>query len=775
MASGDDGLARGTEINEFVVERVLGVGGFGVTYLAADRKLDRWVAIKEYLPRDWGTRRADGTVGPRSSSDAEDYQWGLARFLEEARTLARLDDARILRVYQVLEGRGTACMVTEYVEGRNLEETLTAEGPWPEARVRALLEDLLPGLAAVHQADLVHRDIKPANVMVRVDGTPVLIDFGAARYAAGAHSHSLTSVLTPGYAPHEQYLTAGKQGPWTDVYALGAVAYRALSGRAPVEATARVRADPLAPLAQIAPGRVSEAFEKAVTAALAVWPEDRPQDVAAWRAQWAGGSVVGSAIGASTDAGRVLSDAENPPGREPGSPDSRILSADRRAVAAALAVVAGVTVGIAGWVWDGNPGDTGESTSPATVGEPLSVPVAPAVSDQDSSPGDPGSDTVDAETDNAADAGESIESMSPVVADERLPVPMVADVQAELTRHGLYAGAIDGEWGPRTVRAARAYASVLRIPVAGFDLMDPVQFADLVSEEALAGRDDLPIDCDACPEMVVIPAGTFQMGVPASTEGMDDAKPRHPVTLGAFALGRYEVTRDEYDAFATAVEHVASGGCQVVGRDVDAEQGYSWSIDVALSWFDPGFEQLDRHPVVCVSWADANAYAQWLSDKTGKRYRLPTEAEWEYAARAGSTVSRYWGDSSGEQCRYANGGDNTLRKTSIFGEVDDLAPCTDGAGRTAAVGSFTPNRFGLFDMMGNVWEWVEDCQHDNYAAAPRDGSAWTAGGDCDQRMLRGGAWDAENRGDRFRLGQRMPHPREVREDHVGFRVAKTLD
>ena len=286
MASGDDGLAQGTEINEFVVEQVLGVGGFGVTYLAADRKLDRWVAIKEYLPRDWGARQVDGTVGPRSSSDAEDYRWGLARFLEEARTLARLDDARILRVYQVLEGRGTAYMVTEYVEGRNLEETLTAEGPWPEARVRALLEDLLPGLAAVHQADLVHRDIKPANVMVRADGRPVLIDFGAARYAAGVHSHSLASVLTPGYAPHEQYRTDGKQGPWTDVYALGAVAYRALSGRSPVEATARVPADPLAPLAEVAPGRVSEAFGKAVAAALAVWPEDRPQDVAAWRAQW---------------------------------------------------------------------------------------------------------------------------------------------------------------------------------------------------------------------------------------------------------------------------------------------------------------------------------------------------------------------------------------------------------------------------------------------------------------------------------------------------------
>ena len=584
-------LAAGTRIEEFVIERALQSGGFGVTYLAEDRSLGRRVAIKEYLPREWGGRRADGSVGPRSSSHEEDYRWGLTRFLEEARTLARLDHARIVRVHRVIEARGTAYMVMEYVEGLNLEEALRAEGPWPEARVRSLLAALLPGLELVHGAGLVHRDIKPANVMLRADGTPVLIDFGAARYAAGAHSRSLTSVLTPGYAPHEQYhQTAGKQGPWTDVYALGAVAYRALSGRTPAEAPARVesaarkQADPLSPVAQASAGEVSAEFGAAVASALALWPEDRPRDVSAWRAQWDGGSVVGSAIDAGGDAGRASSGAENLSSRGPSSQNPRILGADRRAVAAVLAVVVGVAVGIAGWVWDGNPGDTAESTSSVTVGEPLPVPGAP-VSDQDSSPGDPGRDTMDTETENAADTGESV---SPVAVGEPLPVPMVADVQAELARHGLYAGDIDGEWGPRTARAARAYASVLGIPAAGFDLRDPVQFADLASEEVLAGRDDLPLDCHACPEMVVIPAGTFQMGVPASTAGIDDAKPQHPVTLEAFALGRYEVTRDEYEKFATATEHVARGGCSVVGYDADADQGYSWSIDAALTWRDPG-------------------------------------------------------------------------------------------------------------------------------------------------------------------------------------------
>ena len=293
----EDALPPGTRIEEFVIEQALQSGGFGMTYLAQDRSLGRRVAIKEYLPREWGGRRSDGTVGPRSASYAADFRWGLARFLEEARTLARLDHPRIVRVYRVIEAWGTAYMVMEYVEGRNLEETLKAEGPWPEERVRALLDELLPGLEQVHAAGLIHRDVKPANVMLRSDGTPVLIDFGSARYAAGAHSHALTSVLTPGYAPHEQYQTKGKQGAWTDVYALGAVAYRALSGQAPAEAAARVgaiaqkQADPLAPVSQAAAGVVSESFAAAVTSALALFSEGRPRDVSAWRAQWDEGAA----------------------------------------------------------------------------------------------------------------------------------------------------------------------------------------------------------------------------------------------------------------------------------------------------------------------------------------------------------------------------------------------------------------------------------------------------------------------------------------------------
>ena len=284
MTDAGDVLAPGTRLDGLEIQEVLGAGGFGITYLARDLSLDVWRAVKEYLPRNSGTRRGDGTVGPRTGSDIEDYRWGLVRFLEEARILARFDHPHLVRVYRVFELRGTAYMVMEYVEGRTLEEELEASGPLSERRVRELLAKLMEGLEEVHEAEVWHRDIKPKNVMVRADGTPVLIDFGAARQAMGGHSGALTAVLTPGYAPVEQYRTHGHQGPWTDIYALGAVAYWALSGEVPEEALGRVEADRLLPVAQAARVRVSARLAAAVDGALAVYAADRPQDLKEWRA-----------------------------------------------------------------------------------------------------------------------------------------------------------------------------------------------------------------------------------------------------------------------------------------------------------------------------------------------------------------------------------------------------------------------------------------------------------------------------------------------------------
>ena len=196
----------------------------------------------------------------------------------------------------------------------------------------------------------------------------------------------------------------------------------------------------------------------------------------------------------------------------------------------------------------------------------------------------------------------------------------------------------------------------------------------------------------------------------------------------------------------------------------------SWNLDDDASWRAPGFVQGDGHPVVCVSWTDAQAYVRWLSEETGKGYRLPSEAEWEYAARGGKTTSRYWGNGSSAQCAHANGADASAKRVHSGWPV---ASCDDGVVHTASAGSYDANAFGLFDVLGNVWEWTEDCWHGTYAGAPGDGSAWTRSGDCGLRVLRGGSWDLRPRVLRSALRDR--NTTGIRVSSAGFRVSRTLD
>ena len=272
-------------------------------------------------------------------------------------------------------------------------------------------------------------------------------------------------------------------------------------------------------------------------------------------------------------------------------------------------------------------------------------------------------------------------------------------------------------------------------------------------------------DCPTCPELVVIPAGEFRMGSPGSEEGRRDTEgPQLRVRVERFALGRYEVTRGEYAAFVAAT-----------GRDGDrcrALNGTSWEWSDGASWRSPGFPQTDEDPAVCVSWDDARAYVRWLSGETGRRYRLPSESEWEYAARAGTTTSRYWGAGPSGQCGNANGADAAGKQR--FRGWTWAVSCNDGRVFTAPVGTFAANPFGLFDMLGNVWEWVEDCWHDSYQGAPSDARAWTSSGDCGRRVVRGGSWQQLCRGTSG-LARAAGAPPPTGSVHQGFRVSRTLD
>lgn len=282
-------LPSGYALNEYRIESVLGAGGFGLTYLATDSNLNLKVALKEYLPGEFASRNPDSSVQPREGSAGDTFQWGLERFLDEARTLASFHHPNIVRVMRFFEANCTGYMVMEFVDGTPLTEWISTRRPLSRQPLLRIIEPLLGGLEVIHKAGYLHRDIKPANVYVRKDGSPVLLDFGSARQLVGAADRELTAIVTPGYAPLEQYHGHGKQGPWSDLYSLGGVLYWMVTGSKPPEATARVREDVMVPAVRAGlSGVQGPELLMAIDWALKPHEAERPQSVDQFRRALAG-------------------------------------------------------------------------------------------------------------------------------------------------------------------------------------------------------------------------------------------------------------------------------------------------------------------------------------------------------------------------------------------------------------------------------------------------------------------------------------------------------
>lgn len=284
-------------------------------------------------------------------------------------------------------------------------------------------------------------------------------------------------------------------------------------------------------------------------------------------------------------------------------------------------------------------------------------------------------------------------------------------------------------------------------------------------------------DCASCPQMVPIPAGSFVMGAPKSEDGSDDLeRPQVRIAVRHFALGRFPVTLGEYAAFVAETRRRTVPGCSWTARATS-------DPDKVSTWKDTGFAQSDRSPVVCVAWEDVSAYIGWLREKTGKPYRLPSEAEWEYAARARSSTAYPWGDKASHN--HANYG------AEKWGQ-QYLGTFVGGRDRwkyTSPVGSFPPNRFGVYDMHGNVLEYVADCFSSDYTRLPRDGSPFLTSetmtanpvkelngrNSCSLHMLRAGDWGDPGFMIRSAARNFGPPPPSERSGGVGFRVALSLD
>jgi formylglycine-generating enzyme required for sulfatase activity len=299
------------------------------------------------------------------------------------------------------------------------------------------------------------------------------------------------------------------------------------------------------------------------------------------------------------------------------------------------------------------------------------------------------------------------------------------------------------------------------------------------TQDEPATDSQLPVeiqDCTVCPVMVELPAGSFLMGTaeadrlidPRTGKPAKNDMPQHPVTIGTpFAIGKFEVTAKQFGDFVSASGYQPEAPC------MEFSPPESFTISADFNWNDTGFPQTNDAPVGCVSFFDAQAYAAWLSTISGNTYRLPTEAEWEYAARAGSTTPFYWGTDTAVVCDYANvrsAGAFTISKRQAEADVSPGFPCDDGFAHSAPVGSFLPNAFGLYDMQGNAWEWVTDCNHKNYAGAPTDGSAWLDDRGCQFGVIRSGSY--LNLVERSSTTVRAGRPREGRATNMGFRVVR---
>src|SRR5262249_9182857 len=283
----DIALPKGYALHEYKIEQTLGIGGFGLTYLATDSNLHLKVAIKEYLPGDLAQRGDDQSVRPKAESTLDSFKWGLSRFLDESRTLASFRHPNIVRVLRFFEANLTAYMVMEFVSGQPLGERIRSRRPLEQSAVLAIAGPLLDGLDLIHRTGYLHRDIKPSNIFMREDGSPVLLDFGSAR--ATSAGTELTAIVTPGDAPIEQDHPQGQQGPWSDPDALGGGEDWVITGHSPVEAVARVRQDMLPPATQAADrGRYAADLLTAIDWALTPHEERRPQSVAEFRSSLPG-------------------------------------------------------------------------------------------------------------------------------------------------------------------------------------------------------------------------------------------------------------------------------------------------------------------------------------------------------------------------------------------------------------------------------------------------------------------------------------------------------
>ncbi|SFG64748.1 Formylglycine-generating enzyme, required for sulfatase activity, contains SUMF1/FGE domain [Duganella sp. CF458] len=713
------GLMAGQEIGphnrRYRLERLIGMGGMGQVWQATDLAThaelghSAVVALKILPPQL--------TQSPAHAK----------LLIEEATQARRLAHDNIVRVYEWAQDPATSSyfIIMECLEGQDLEAWLEEHGKATPGQVEQMLRPVAAALQyAWNKHRLVHRDLKPGNVFLTKAGEIKLLDFGIASRARSTGTDlglAIPNAGTAGYRAPEAGTGQGAPRPQLDVYAVAVMIYQLLEGRLPFDQhTALLEpARPAALNAQqwevLKRGFANRAGERpesvaglldALKQAAEPSAEEASRREAARKADMATAEQHERAARAAREQ-RARADAIARAEEEEERRQKEVeLAARRKAEALAAAQE--------------------KARQEQLRREQEKQRKAQAEKEAKERKESLRQQLIARRDADALKARQAEEEYQRKMAQLKAE----AAYRAEQERH-------------RKEQAARKAAELAALlPSASSPVAD--------AEGVL--RDRFTDGSGAGPDLVLIPTGRFQMGsseyehkiaikAGAQKTWLDKELPAHWVGIEqSFALGRYPVTVGEWRAFVKAT---------------------GWQSKMDVDWQQPGFAQDDRHPVVCVSWHDAQLYLQWLGEKTGQEYRLPSEAEWEYACRAGSHTAFSFGDEiTPEHANY----------DGHFTYND--SPKGSSHGGTTRVGSYQPNPWGLFDMHGNVWEWTQDTVHDNYLGAPIDGSAWEQGGDKARRILRGGAWLYQPR--YLRSALRNGYSALLANDVVGFRVARKL-
>ena len=698
-SSNSQALPLGFVISKYVVGKVIGEGGFGLTYAGKQLRLDRQVAIKEYFPQSFAVRDSETYVlRPNEQSNHDrvgGYYWGKQRFLKEAKTLAKLNHRNIISVIDYEDCNNTAYMVMSFVDGVTLGNWLLKHGQMQESQVLKLFVPLLDGLSHVHAQGISHRDIKPDNILIGADGEPILIDFGSSReILASDKQKNFTVMVTPGFAPEEQYDPSGKQGPWTDIYAVGATIFSCITGAKPKDtylsgASGAAKEhhslqsetfDTLDKLQNNADSGYTKRFLDVVRRCLQPKASDRYQSA----------SALITALQQAADVEPIEHTAVRTEFRDVQSNDHTQIRAKKGA---------------------------DQNNEPTLI------------------------------ADNAARIRVEPESRPRGGLKRGVYMLGVAALAIAVAAVYFYQNQSSGP-------VLEAQQEIERSVEESVDEKIVVSPEEQVEEQVI----EVPVLPDskqmAAPVMASLPGGRFNFGCLAKDSACAESElAAVELPVKPFEMSVAEVSVAEFSAFVEDSNYKTSAEMATLteGRCALIVEGVLTQPDDG-SWRTPGFVQAPDDPVVCVSHQDATAYAVWLSAKSERNYRLPTEVEWEYAAR-GSLDSIYpWGDQLGEgraNCRDCG---------------QSVVPF-----QPVSTKQYKANAFGLFHMSGNVWEWAGQALDVPVESSDANAPPISLGGFA---ALKGGSW--LDSGDALRVSKREKDPSLMSANFVGFRVAADL-